>query len=272
MNRAGSANPRKPRGTSRSHVGENLVDELIAIIVDAIADFLRGLSGYTRWRNPVLASGYGDLTRAHAARDGSNVIVDNPVAIVIETIAEFAHGRHVTDATPPHPEITQLLSDLASPDIQRFGGARVTALFRAVQTGTTIVDHPVAIFIDHSVADFDIRQSGLTRILRATGDRDLASSNAAGLRRNAVINHSIAVVVEVIACFGFGAMPAAIDFDFVGILLAVGTRRGNAFFIGADAARTRRSVGARLSVRTRFAGAPAAIDIGLRTVLGAVAA
>ena len=93
---------------------------------------------------------------------------------------------------------------------------------RAVRTGTTIVDNAVAIFVEHPVAAFHAGILGRTWIFRATGDCDLASSNAAGLRRNAVIDKAIAVVVKVIACFRFGATSAAIDVDFVAILNAVG--------------------------------------------------
>lgn len=266
------ANARKSRVACGSLVGKYLVDQLIAIIVDTIAAFGGRLFRHACRRNAIVASGHGDRTCAHAARHRSDVVVNDAIAIVILAIADFAPGRHVIQAIAQHPQIAQLFSGFADADIQRFRRSRVAILHDAVDTRATIVDHPVAIVINHSVADFDVRQSGLTRIFRAAGDHDLTSAYAAGLRRNAVVDLTIAIVVDVVACFGFGALSTAIDFDFVAILHPVGARRGDAFFIRAHAARTRRTIGAYLSVRTRLTRSSAAIGVGFRAVFDAVTA
>ncbi len=181
-----------------------VVDGAVAVVVDPVTRFRRGIDGSDADRLPILA-----LHRAKRARRSSalsalrayaaDVVVDRAVAIVVDSIACFrcrvprAHALQRATHALNHAQHTRR-------------GTRLTA--RNAGSLRCVVDHAIAIVID-AVADFhrridiahthDLRHLALRHAERAR--RDVARSARTPDIGWRVIRGTIAIVVQTIACF-----------------------------------------------------------------------
>jgi len=104
IRRSGRANARLPRHTCAAASGIAFISRPIAVVIDSVANLVRGRARHTRLHLPARARLHRDLTSANAAGDHPQTIVDEKIAIIIDTIAGFSFGlsrcarlRHTTD-------------------------------------------------------------------------------------------------------------------------------------------------------------------------------
>lgn len=198
--------------TSGAHdaaTGVTFVGRVIAVVIDAVADFGHRHTWHTSLRNASGTSLHGHLTAAHTTRQRAQVIVDEKVAIVIDTIARFVFWR--SRRTRRHHSIHA--------SVHR----DQTSTGATGDLGNVFVFHAVAIVIA-IVTGLDGRQNfvdaGRPRTIRARlrsffAITDAGRAIASGITRpfvafrhagtiDVVIDLSIAIFVGPIAGFIFG--------------------------------------------------------------------
>lgn len=80
-------------GTHDAAAGVTFVGRVIAVVIDAVADFGRRHTWHTGLRNASGTSLHGPFTAAYTTRQRAQVVVDEKVAIVIDAITRFIFGH-----------------------------------------------------------------------------------------------------------------------------------------------------------------------------------
>jgi len=191
---------------AREHANA-IVDEEIAIVVDTVATFNRGLFRRARLRHAIDTRHNGRQARASATRGRSQILVRLTVAIVVEIVAYFRGRQNLAFAITPCSRDTRLQAGLAFTDADRghaAGIARSGLAFDAAGTINAIVDFAVAVLIG-TITGFLKRIARLARRNRspdASFHHDLTSTLTACHARKAVVGLSVAIVVDSIAGLG----------------------------------------------------------------------
>lgn len=197
LRRSGRTQIRLARIANEVSPGIVLVDRAIAIVIEAVALFSRRRNDRETIDLAALAlklpgRAHPEIPRSAIESGPRNVVIDRPVAIVVDVIAAFEPGHHVRNARlgAHHASLLAYLTRSALA-----GNAARFAIVRE-----RLVDLQIAVVVD-SVTDLERRSVGNTRIEHALVARqhlDLTSADTAR-RFTHVVGFAIAIVVDLIA-------------------------------------------------------------------------
>src|SRR5262249_28787406 len=210
------ARQRPRRAHARAHVarragaGHVVVDLPVAVVVEPVADLGGRVDLAAALRRPLDAHDLALLALAGADRPArrahvDRIVVDEPVAVVVEPVALLVGGRR---AAPAHEHAVDA----------RLGARTALAHVRAARLAHAdrhVVDHPVAVVVEpvaHLGAGVDGAHAH--RHAHATGqDAELARAHVRRAARahvvQALVDEPVAVVVLAVAHFGLGLILRA---------------------------------------------------------------
>jgi hypothetical protein len=147
---ARTTKPGRSRHTIHPAFGIVIVDDSIAIVINVVTLFWRRILRDAYRRHPArIAVLDRHLTRAHSAGRFAKPVIDGPITIVIDPIAQFESGQYITDARSPLIRFrTRLHAVFARADFSRFRRSRITRVDRTLHARTSLVNLPIAIVID----------------------------------------------------------------------------------------------------------------------------
>ena len=225
---AGVAIEADPRDRSARII---LVHQAIAVVIDAVADLDGGGDLGHAADGARVADRLAQCAGARAARRavaaGLRVaVVDGPIAVVIEAVAEFALRKHSADAVREEAVGAAPLARRAGAHAERRRRTVVTGLLNHKAVGG-LVHRAVAVVV-HAVAEFGFRRTRRNALNgRAVADGSARPTDARkarvaiGVHAHRVVVHiAVAVVVDAVAELVRGRIDLRI------VVVAIGAQAG----------------------------------------------